>query len=323
MSAIPVVDFSSLSMYVADDKLNDSDVQSTADEMINAFTTIGFVYLSNTGFPQQLLEDVDSEGGKFFELSETTKLRYGYGADNHGWTAMEQERLNAARPGDLKECFDVTFKAMHDDSRWPTAEIPNFKHVMVKCFEACSKLTLRVLLAIARGLKMKDVNYFVRCHADIARPGDKTMSCLRLLKYPQLLSLADVKPNQVRLGEHTDYGSITLLFQRDIGGLQVKSPDGQWIDAVPMANTVVVNIADLLQRWTADRLLSTSHRVMIPEDERERLKVRRSLVFFANPDADVTVTCVDGSDKYPPVNSAEYHYERIHSTYTYIHDTAT
>jgi len=70
-------------------------------------------------------------------------------------------------------------------------------------------------------------------------------------------------------------------------------------------------------------LLLQSHRVMIPEQERERLKVRRSLVFFAHPDDDVTVTCVDGSDRYPPVNSAEYLDERIHSTYTYIHDTAT
>lgn len=60
------------------------------------------------------------------------------------------------------------------------------------------------------------------------------------------------------------------------------------------------------------------HRVMIPEDDSERMKVRRSLVFFAHPDADVTVTCVDGSNKYPPVNSAQYLDDRIQSTYVYI-----
>jgi len=61
--------------------------------------------------------------------------------------------------------------------------------------------------------------------------------------------------------------------------------------------------------------------VLIPEDESERLKVRRSLVFFAHPDPDVTVTCVDGSDKYPPVNSAKYLDDKLQATYLYIHHT--
>ena len=63
------------------------------------------------------------------------------------------------------------------------------------------------------------------------------------------------------------------------------------------------------------------HRVMIPEDESKRMKVRRSLVFFAHPDADVTITCMDGSNKYPPVNSKEYLKEKFQSTYSYIHPT--
>ena len=71
-------------------------------------------------------------------------------------------------------------------------------------------------------------------------------------------------PDQVRAGEHTDYGSITLLFQDSRGGLQVKSPSGEFVDATPIEGTVVVNAGDLLARWSNDTIRSTLHRVVEP-----------------------------------------------------------
>jgi isopenicillin N synthase-like dioxygenase len=159
---------------------------------------------------------------------------------------------------------------------------------------------------------MKDVNFFDRCHNMMSIPGGTTF---RLLMYPPLTQ--DIKTGQVRLGEHSDYGSITLLFQDNIGGLQVKTRGGQWIDAAPVADSILVNIGDLMQRWTSDRLISTPHRVLIPDDEIRRQTTRRSVAFFVHPDPDFVVECLDGTNKYPPTTDRQYLRQRLDATYAY------
>jgi isopenicillin N synthase-like dioxygenase len=129
---------------------------------------------------------------------------------------------------------------------------------------------------------------------------------------------------QVRAGEHTDYGSITLLFQDDRGGLQVKSPNGTFVDATPIPGTVVVNAGDLLARWSNDTIKSTLHRVVEPPapEEGDVHPARYSIAYFCNPNFSSYIKAIDGTfgaekgeKKYPGINSGDYLVQRLAATY--------
>lgn len=123
----------------------------------------------------------------------------------------------------------------------------------------CRDVHEQVMSAIAVGMGLSDEHYFDR----FVSTGDNT---LRLLHYPPVAPEVFAKdPGRVmRAGEHSDYGSITLLFQDARGGLQVKAPNDTFVDATPIEGTVVVNAGDLLARWSNDTIRSTIHRVVEP-----------------------------------------------------------
>lgn len=148
-----------------------------------------------------------------------------------------------------------------------------------------------------------------RTHGKFGIRENKTT--LRLLYYP---AMTELKEGQVRLGEHSDYGTITLLFQDQIGGLEILQKEG-FVPARPIEGTILVNIGDLLQRWTNDKLVSTIHRVVVPHEELRRLTARQSMAFFVHPDNDVIIECLDGSGHYPPITSLEYLNQRLVATY--------
>ena len=133
----------------------------------------------------------------------------------------------------------------------------------------------------------------------------KKKSTLKTLNYP-LLADGTAKPGQVRLGEHSDFGTMTFLFQDDVGGLEVKLPGKGFIHATPTPGTILVVAADLLQRWTDDAVISCQHRVLLPDDKSSRKKPRQSVVFFIVPDDDCLVTPLNGSKKYQPITCMDY-----------------
>jgi hypothetical protein len=129
-----------------------------------------------------------------------------------------------------------------------------------------------------------------------------------------------IYPNSV------DYGTITLLFQDDRGGLEVLSPKGKFIPATPISDTIVVNAGDLLQRWSNDVIRSTEHRVVSPPTppENDTYPARYSIAYFCNPNWDATIECLDGcfgaaaggqKKKYSPINTHEYLVSRLRATY--------
>ncbi|MBN3307812.1 YQK1 protein, partial [Amia calva] len=134
--------------------------------------------------------------------------------------------------------------------------------------------------------------------------GDKNPTGLRTLYYPPV-DRSSVKEGQIRCGEHSDYGSITLLFQSSEAGVYISAP--------PIPGTVLINIADLMQRWTCDRFVSAKHRVLLPADDDKT--TRQSMPFFVHPDDDAIISCFDGSNKYPPINSLDYLNERFYASY--------
>lgn len=180
-----------------------------------------------------------------------------------------------------------------------------------------SHLHTEVMRAIAVGLMGPSGESYFDSFTDV---NDNT---LRLLHYPAVSkSVFKVNPNQVRTGAHSDYGSITLLFQDDVGGLQVKSPKGTWVPATPVPGTIVVNAGDLLARWSNDMIVSTKHRVIQPppkpddnndEDSKAMYPSRYSIAFFCNPNFSRYIEALPGTfggdlgeKKYPGINSGEY-----------------
>uniref|UniRef100_A0A7M5WVU3 Fe2OG dioxygenase domain-containing protein n=1 Tax=Clytia hemisphaerica TaxID=252671 RepID=A0A7M5WVU3_9CNID len=135
------------------------------------------------------------------------------------------------------------------------------------------------------------------------------VSQLRSLYYPGVDS-KEILPEQIRCGEHTDYGTLTLLFPK-AEGLEVKSPSGNFIKAKLIEGTIIVNAADLLERWSSGRIKSTLHRVSLPKDTNQP---RQSIAFFVNPDNETLVECLDGSNTCKPIRASDWLTKRFGET---------
>jgi len=150
---------------------------------------------------------------------------------------------------------------------------------------------------------------------------------LRLLSYPSIRTKILSQEGQARAGAHSDYGTITLLFQDSVGGLEVQNPHTQQFQpAAPIPGTIVVNAGDLLARWSNDVLRSTLHQVVAPpsqkiSDTEAMTPARQSIAFFCNPNFDALIealpTCTNETNpsKYGSVTTEEYIVGRLAATY--------
>ena len=308
MSKIPIIDFGAHGLHVKDTSIIDNDaLVALGEEVKHSFSTIGFAYLKNHGVDEKLISDFMRVSREFFEQPMEEKEKCGMSKEiKSGWLGSEQETLNQDRPADLKESY--SYAPSYEPKVWPSTE--NFEVLAKRMFETCTELFYRFLDVLSHGLKLPP-EFMRNAHRLIGQKGNPT--ALRTLYYPPLQENA--KAGQVRLGEHTDYGTVTFLFQDDIGGLDVKS-DGRFIPATPISGTVLVNIGCLLQQWTSDTLVATTHRVLIPEEEIRRRKCRQSIVFFSLSDDEFLVKCLDGSDKYEPIKTIDYLNYRFNQAYT-------
>ncbi|XP_035669807.1 2-oxoglutarate-Fe(II) type oxidoreductase ppzD-like [Branchiostoma floridae] len=297
---LPIIDFSAYSLQ--NDETDDDELQRLATRLVQAFSTEGFVYLRNHGIPNTLISKTFAVANKFFSLPEEVKTRF---SKSQGcslyWVGYQAEKVNPARPADIKEAMGV-YRPRDNEKPWPNQEVPEFQETFQEMYDKCHLFSLRVLELIARGLQIQDIPSFLAMHSLIGSRANITS--LTTLHYPPVPD--HVSEGQIRCGEHSDYGSITLLFQDTHPGLEVLNSHGRYIPAPPLADTVVVNIGDLMQRWTSDKIVSNKHRVVIPDTREHRRVTRRSMAFFVNPNDDAVVTCLDGSDKYKPITAGEY-----------------
>ncbi|XP_020913405.1 2-oxoglutarate-dependent dioxygenase htyE [Exaiptasia diaphana] len=227
----------------------DSDVrvQKIASQICKAFSSIGFVYLKNHGISDDEIAKVRQVSDTFFALpvEEKAKCARDSHGTNHGWVALERESLNPDRPADLKEAFNVEV----EHSKWPTSTVPDMKPSLEGLYDKCAQLAFRILKVIGIGLKIKSPDWLIKAHQNIGKPINST--AMRILYYPPITNDYVIKKDQVRCGEHSDYGSITLLFQDELGGLQVLPVHGDYIPAPTLPGCVIVNIGDL-QNVTRD-----------------------------------------------------------------------
>lgn len=251
---IPLIDFSAFT------SADDPTKRSTAQAVVSGFQKAGFIYLKNHGIAKPDVATTFAESAKFFQRPLDQKMAMGWTTPeaNRGYSqpgrekttdlknAAEIEAKRAEEGADLKESFEIGREGEPEHpNHWPDqfdADGQVFRTRMLAFHAQCKQLHIQVMRAIAVGLGIEETWFDSYCSR-----GDNT---LRLLYYPEVRSeVFKENKNTVRAGAHTDYGSITLLFQGMAGGLQVLSPNGNFIDATPVEDTIVVNAADLLARY--------------------------------------------------------------------------
>jgi isopenicillin N synthase-like dioxygenase len=280
--------------------------------------SIGFFAVTGHDVPAAVTHELRAAAHAFFALPPEVKQRASPSDPRtpRGYHAPGGEALSAANdaiaPPDLKEFYhvgpvDVGDEPYYTSARgqqfflaniWPE-DPPGFRAAAIRYYRAMHGLVGFLMRLTALGLGV-DEGYF-------DDKVDRSIGTMRLNYYPR--QTRRPLPGQLRAGAHTDYGGLTILDGEDVpGGLQVLTRVGRWIDVRTLPGQFVVNIGDLLMRWTNDRWLSNQHRVANPPLDDGRNAPRLSIAFFNHPNWDVLIECVApaGLAKYPPVLSGDY-----------------
>ncbi|KAH3662174.1 hypothetical protein OGAPHI_005422 [Ogataea philodendri] len=235
---------------------------------------------------------------------------------------LEPERdlvVNARKHPDVKESFEMNNeKDTLYYNFWPEeSDIPGFREFMVEFWKTCETTSKHILEAIALGMGLEE-DYLVKYHSD-------GINQLRLLHYPPTKQVELETGEKERIGAHTDFGTLTMLFQDSTGGLEIEDPHSKdrFVPGHPIPGTVVVNIGDLLMRWSNNRLKSTLHRVRAPPGTAQSgiSKARYSIPYFVNPNRDVAISCLPGCwspgepKVYDSINAQQYIEQRMNPTY--------
>ncbi|KAG0727994.1 2-oxoglutarate-dependent dioxygenase htyE [Chionoecetes opilio] len=313
---IPVVNMGSLGVGKEEEGASEAEWHRVAQGLYDALSGVGFVYLSHHGIPEAQINNYTNATAAFFSLDQQTKDKYSLSECNNddnqnGYIVADRERLDkTGRFSELRESYYMR----NLEGVLPDSEVPQIRPSLKAFVASCRILTNRVLRALALGLGLQE-DFFTSTHRGMCLESPRNGTVLRINHYPPLP--VPIPDNVTRCGAHTDYGSITLLFQDSMGGLQVRNVDGMWVDAEPKAGTVLVNAGDLLQMWTANRIVATEHRVVIPKEESRQRASRYSVAFFVSPDDEVLVRPIDGSTSHPPVTARQHLLDMYAKTYQY------
>ncbi len=294
----------------------------------SACEEIGFLIVKGHGVPRDLTGEMYDASKRFFALPLGEKMR-ARGADrSRGYGAVGEEALSyglgQAAPADVKEGLyegpmDVPDTAYYRGPEgaphfvpnvWPERP-PELERVWRDYYRQMERLASDIMRVFAVALDLPE--------AFFADKIDKHPSRVRAIHYPDQRD--EPLPGQLRAGEHTDYGTMTILKIEDApGGLQVRTRQGEWIDVLAVPDTFVVNIGDLMMHWTNDRWISTLHRVVNPPRDKTLSTGRISLAFFHQPNYDAVIECLPSCQgpgnptKYPPVTSGEYRNRKFAAT---------
>jgi isopenicillin N synthase-like dioxygenase len=254
-----------------------------ADEVRRACAEVGFLTVTGHGVPEALVEEVARASRAFFDLPDDEKERYAAPTDSPGlpvYRPLGAEKLGAN--ADRKASLD--WGPALAGVAWPGDDIrPAYERYYAEMLRVAD--TLVRSFALALGLD----------ETALAPYFDDRSSSLRVIDYPAGASGA-------RAGAHRDYGCLTII-RSDASGLEVETRGGEWLPVEPPEGGFVVNIGDLMQRWTGDRWVSTLHRVVGRDEHAPR---RQSLVFFHNPRGDAVIETLGDGTRYEPVTAGAY-----------------
>lgn len=278
-----------------------------AREIGGACETIGFFGITGHGVDPGLLDDVFDANRRVFDLPMEEKMAKAWDADhiNRGYDPAGNQALDEGTPPDLKEAWAFSpensagSSPMQGENQWP--DLDEVRTPVTAYHAAAMELGALMLRAMALSLGLAE-DHFQPFHTD-------PTCTLRLLHYPARPD--DAPDEQLGTGAHTDWGAVTVLAQDDAGSLQVRAKDGTWVDVPSVPGAFVINVGDLLQRWTNDRYVSTMHRVIgVPG------RSRYSVACFFDLDHDALIECLptctgpDDPPRHPPVLAGEHLRER-------------
>jgi isopenicillin N synthase-like dioxygenase len=267
---------------------------AVADEIRAACERHGFFYAVGHGVEAAVIEGLDAASRRFFALPQTTKMKIAMSRGGRAWRGFFPVggELTSGRP-DIKEGLYLGQELgpdhprvragapMHGANLWPE-EVPELKTFAGAYMAAATRAAAALMEGVSLSLGLP-AGYFADCYT-----ADPTV-LFRIFHYPAGRPTGAEWKDSWSVGEHTDYGLLTLLAQDEHGGLEVKGPDG-WIAAPPIPGTLVCNIGDMLERLTAGRYVSTPHRVMNTSG-----KSRLSFPLFFDPDFEARMVPLPGA----------------------------
>lgn len=313
-AALPVIDISGLRSPLAADR------RAVAAVIRASCLDKGFFYIVGHGIPVSEMDAAFAASKTFFDLPAAEKLKLDLKTSkaSRGYEPLEAQTLEPGAPPDLKEGFYIGTELAEDHPRvrageykqgpnqWPPS-LPAFRATMDAYFGEMTKLGELLMRGIALSLDLDERHFDDFCADALVR--------LRLLHYPP----QPPKPveGQKGVGAHTDFGGLTILLQDACGGLQVfDQRNNDWIHAAPIPGSYVVNLGDLIARWTNDVYRSTLHRVINTSGNE-----RYSIPFFFHGNPNYVVSCLPNccapgeQPKYPPATVETHFQDRYQRSY--------
>jgi isopenicillin N synthase-like dioxygenase len=330
---VPTVD---LSPWFSGD---DADRHRVATELDDACRRIGFLQVVGHGIATSTIDALRAATDEFFALPLESKMAAmpAHPGINRGYAPLGSEALSysigveAPRP-DLFEAFNIGEVDAGDDpwyddpydffaaNIWPEV-VPALQPALESYFREARRvaLTMTDIFSVALGLGEHWFRPYV----------DRSTTTMRVNNYEQHAGDPRPEPGQMRMGPHTDYGVVTVLYADPVPGLEIVGPDGDWCPVLPAPGALVLNLGDLLAEWTNDHWRSTIHRVVPPPADASGRSKRRSVAFFFDANYDATVECLptccsaDRPPRYPAVVAGDHLMAKIMGPRKFERSTAT
>lgn len=305
---IPSVDLSQFTQGSPESK------KAFVEQLGKAYEDVGFVAVKNHGIPDELITSLYQNVQQFFSLPLQKKAHYEIPglAGQRGYTSFGREHAKGSEAPDLKEFFQYGQTVVDGDAikeEYPdnvaVDELPGFNPVFLEAYRAFEKSGKALLQAIALYLDL-DEHFF----DDKIHNGN---SILRAIHYPPILK---EPASAIRAEQHEDINLITLLVGASADGLQILTKQNQWVPVTSLPDQIVVNVGDMLQRLTNNKLRSTTHRVVNPPRELWHTS-RFSIPFFLHPKGEMQLACLESCidanhpKAYPDATAGEYLDERL------------
>lgn len=290
-------------------------------QLRQAATTSGFFYVVHHGVDAVLVQRQFDLARRLFELPAARRqaLSIRHSPIMRGFEGLGEQTLDAAMKPDLKESFYCGMEWPEDHpfvkagyqtygpNQWP-AELPDARDTCQAYIAGMNRLSVRLMQLLALSLDLPEHHFDAACH--------DPMVTLRMVRYPA--HPPDADDRTFGAGAHTDWGAITVLAQDTHGGLEVKMPDGQWLAAPPVPDSFVINLGDMIPRWTNGRYRSNLHRV---RNRWSHGAPRYSIPFFYEPNYLARIEAVPGTvpagqaPLYAPCTAGEHLIEMYDKTY--------
>jgi isopenicillin N synthase-like dioxygenase len=320
-SFVPVIDIAPF--------LHGSEAESRhiAREVDKASREVGFYVIMGHGIDPGLVPEMEAVSRAFFEqpIDEKMKLHVSAHSSSVGYATVGDNNLSytrgEAKPFDLVESLiigpidvpdDPYYKTpaarpLFPENQWP-AHPAQLRTIWSNYYRRMQSLANDLMRLSALALDLPDRYFQDKIDRDVSK--------LTAKLYPAQKN--EPLPGQLRSSAHTDFGTITILKPGDApGGLQVADPDGRWHDVPMVPGSFVINLGDLMQRWTNDCWRSALHRVVNPPADKRANSSRLSIVFFHHPNYDVTVSCLPSllaageQPHYPPIGYSDFYRLRL------------